>query len=60
MDIEMFCFNINKKTFLTCDNYVNLQYDHMELALKYLAKNDIDMLDLLHYYYTEEQEEHEV
>ena len=60
MDNEMFRFNINKRSFLTCDNFVNLQYEKLEKSLKYLAENDRDMLDLLHYYYTEEVEEVEV
>lgn len=29
-DPERFRFNINKKTFLTCDNFVNLHYEQLE------------------------------
>lgn len=57
LDREMFCFNINKKTFLTCDNFVNMHYEQLEISLKYLAEHDKELLDLLNYYYIEEYDE---
>jgi hypothetical protein len=53
LDLEMFRFNINRKTFLTCDNFVTLQYEKLEQSLKFLALRDKDLLELLHYYYLE-------
>lgn len=56
-DLEMYRWNINKKTFLTCDNFVTFSYEKLELALKYLHATDKDLLEMLHYYFTEEQDD---
>ena len=50
----MFRFNINKRTFLTCNNFVSFDYERLEESLKYIYENYPDLLHLLHYYYTVE------
>ena len=55
LDEEQFKFNINKKTFLTCDNFVTFDYDKLENSLKFILKRDKELLEQLNYYYVEKE-----
>lgn len=57
LDTEMFRFNINKRTFLTCDNFVTFNYEELERSLKFLSEREPDLLELLHYYFEVDQED---
>ena len=54
-DLTQYNFNINRMTFLTCDNFVCQNHDKLEVILNKLQKLDKDLLQQLHYYYTREK-----
>lgn len=53
MDIEAYNYNINKKTFLTADNFVAIYAEHLKKILTYIEEIDPDLLDMLSYYFNE-------
>lgn len=54
LDEEQFNYNINKKTFMTCDNFVTFDYRLLEDVLAFLLERNPVLLEQLHYYYIEE------
>jgi hypothetical protein len=53
-DVTIYSFNINRKTFLTCDNFVSTNHEMLDDALKKLSVKDPQLLEQLHYYYEQE------
>lgn len=54
LDEDQFNYNINKKTFMTCDNFVTFDYRLLEDVLAFLKTRNPVLLEQLHYYFTEE------
>lgn len=52
-DVEQYNFNINRRTFLTCDNFVSKNHEKLQSVLKSLEKQDPILLEQLHYYFLE-------
>lgn len=51
LDVEEYNFIINRRTFLTCDNFISEDHERLQLTLKKLEEVDPDLLEQVHYYY---------
>ena len=55
LDVEQFNFNINKRSFLNCDNFVAFNHVQLGQSLAFIKNKFPHLMELVDYYYINEK-----